>query len=148
MPVARRVTEDDLPQLLALFEASEVSAVTDHPMPIWRVMLNHPGMFIFVASAEGVIVATATLITAPNLLRRGRSHAFLENVMTHPEHQGQGFGKAVVSAALASAWQKGCHHVLLQSGRADPRVHQFYRSMGFEPGVREAYVAHTPIDEP
>ena len=147
MPVARRATEDDLPQLLSLFEASEVSAAAGEPEPIWQAMLNHPGLSIFVACADGAIVATATLISAPNLLRGGRGHGFLENVMTHPDYQGRGFGKAVVSAALSSAWQAGCHHVLLQSGRADPRVHKFYRSLGFEPGVREAYVAHAPIDE-
>jgi len=31
---------------------------------------------------------------------------------------------------------------LLQSGRKNPRVHRFYESCGFEPGVRTAYVAN------
>ena len=34
--------------------------------------------------------------------------------------------------------------VLLQSGRKNPRVHRFYESCGFEPGVRTAYVANRP----
>ena len=84
------------------------------------------------------------LITAPNLLRAGRRQAFLENVVTHPEFQGRGHGRAVVGAALAAAWSRDCHHVLMQSGRQDPRVHRFYQSCGFEPGFRVGYVARRP----
>ncbi|SDF68539.1 Acetyltransferase (GNAT) family protein [Sphingomonas carotinifaciens] len=61
--------------------------------------------------------------------------------MTHPTYQGQGFGKAVVSKALKHAWSSGCHHVLMQSGRADPRVHAFYQQLGFQGGLRVGYVA-------
>jgi GNAT superfamily N-acetyltransferase len=58
--------------------------------------------------------------------------------------QGRGHGRAVVEAALAHAWAVDCHHVLMQSGRADPRVHRFYERLGFKPGLRTAYVAHRP----
>jgi GNAT superfamily N-acetyltransferase len=84
------------------------------------------------------------LITAPNLLRAGRQHGFLENVVTHPEYRGQGHGQAVVRAALTEAWARDCHHVLLQSGRADPRVRRFYEQCGFEAGVRVGYAARRP----
>jgi hypothetical protein len=50
-----------------------------------------------------------------------------------------------VLAALAAAWEQDCHHVFLQSGRADPRVHRFYENCGFEPGLRTAYVAKRPV---
>ena len=86
------------------------------------------------------------LITAPNVLREGRGHGFLENVVTHPECRGQGYGRAVVRAALNEAWNRDCYHVLLQSGREDPRVHRFYERCGFEPGVRIGYVARRPPD--
>lgn len=149
MQFVRRANSDDLAGLLALYAASEVSAAADDPEPVWRKMLAHPSLFVFIGECrvgehELMIVATASLITAPNLLRQGRSHGFLENVMTHPDHQGRGYGRAVVRAALSAAWAADCHHVLLQSGRADPRVHSFYRGLGFEAGVREAYVARAP----
>jgi GNAT superfamily N-acetyltransferase len=86
------------------------------------------------------------LVTIPNLLRGGRRHGFLENVVTHPAFQGRGHGRAVVGAALAEAWNMDCHHVLLQSGRADPRVHRFYAQCGFKPGLRTAYAAHRPAN--
>jgi len=147
MPDARTARADDLASLLALFRVSEVSAVAE-PMEqvarIWAKMLSRDGLTVFVSEDEAKIVSTCMLITAPNLLRSGRQHAFLENVVTHPDFRGRGFGRAVVHAALAAAWEQDCHHVFLQSGRADPRVHRFYESCGFEPGLRTAYVAKRP----
>src|SRR5262245_10114749 len=144
MPIARIARPADLPALLDLMRASDVSA-TVAPMAraeqIWRQTLDHQGVTIFVSEADAKIAATCMLITAPNLLRRGQGHAFLENVVSHPAVQGQGHARAVVEAALSKAWAAGCYHVLLQSGRKDPRVHRFYERCGFEPGLRTAYVA-------
>lgn len=147
MPEARPARADDLAPLLALFRVSEVSAAgepMEHAERIWSQMLTRDGLTVFVAEAEAKIVTTCMLITAPNLLRSGRLHGFLENVVTHPDFRGRGFGRAVVRAALASAWEQDCFHVFLQSGRADPRVHRFYQGCGFEPGLRTAYVARRP----
>jgi len=147
MPLARPARADDLAELLALFRVSEVSATAephDRAERIWDQMLSRVGLTVFVAESELKIVATCMLVTARNLLRSGRQHAFLENVVTHPRFRGRGFGRAVVLSALALAWEQGCHHVFLQSGRADPRVHRFYERCGFEPGLRTAYVAKRP----
>jgi GNAT superfamily N-acetyltransferase len=135
-----------LPSLLALFAVSEVSAAAElrRAEIIWQETLAQPGVHVFVSDDRDRIAATCMLITAPNLLRGGKQHGFLENVMTHPELRGHGHGKAVVRAALAHAWASNCHHVLMQSGRADPRVHVFYEGLGFKPGVRVAYVATRP----
>ena len=113
-------------------------------MRIWQETLSHDGVAVFVLEADRRLVATCMLITAPNLLRGGRGHAFLENVVTHPDHRGRGYGKAVIRAAQAEAWARGCFHVLLQSGRNDPRVHRFYESLGFKQGVRIGYVVYGP----
>jgi GNAT superfamily N-acetyltransferase len=147
MPNARLAQESDLAALLDLFRASEVSAAAqpqEEAEDIWRQTLSRDDLAVFVSTAEVRIVATCMLITAPNLLRTGRRHGFLENVVTHPEFWGCGHGRAVVAAALQAAWTKDCHHVLLQSGRKDPRVHRFYERCGFEPGLRIGYVARRP----
>jgi GNAT superfamily N-acetyltransferase len=147
MPVATPAQAADLASLLELFRAAEVSASAapiERAERIWLEMLSHDGVAVFVSAIDARIVATCTLITAPNLLRAGRRHGFLENVVTHPESRGRGHGRAVVEAALALAWSRDCHHVLLQSGRADPRVHRFYQRCGFEPGLRVGYAARRP----
>jgi GNAT superfamily N-acetyltransferase len=144
MPVVRHAATADLPSLLALFAASEVSTAAQPyhlAEQIWQEMLKHPGIRVFVPHDGDRIAATCILITAPNLLRRGRRHGFLENVVTHPNLRGRGHGRAVVQAALTHAWVNDCHHVLMQSGREEPRTHRFYESLGFVPGLSVAYVA-------
>src|ERR1700730_4805626 len=144
MPVARLARLADLPSLLSLFEMSEVSAVAQPRQRaecIWQETLAHPGVHVFVSDDRDRIAATCMLVIAPNLLRSGRRHGFLENVVTHPELRGRGHGKAVVLAALEHAWAAEYPPMPMQSGRADPRVHAFYERLGFRPGLRVAYVA-------
>jgi GNAT superfamily N-acetyltransferase len=149
MPAARLATTADLDALLALFAVSEVSRAVEpraRAEQIWQQMLARDGVAVFVSEADARIVSTCMLVTVPNLLRGGRQHGFIENVVTHPEFQGRGHGRVVIAAALAEAWQRDCHHVLLQSGRADPHVHRFYEGCGFIPGLRTAYAAQRPVD--
>src|SRR5262245_55944442 len=117
MTNARLAHGSDLTRLLALFRVSDVStsAAPEDAAVIWRQTLSRDDLAVFVSEADGQIVATCMLITAPNLLRGGRRHGFLENVVTHPEFQGCGHGRAVVAAALEAAWARDCHHVLMQS---------------------------------
>jgi len=149
MPAARLATIADLDSLLALFAVSDVSRAAEpraRAEQIWQEILARDGVAVFVSEADARIVSTCMLVTVPNLLRGGRQHGFIENVVTHPEFQGRGHGRAVIAAALAEAWQRDCHHVLLQSGRAAPRVHRFYEGCGFIPGLRTAYAARLPVD--
>jgi GNAT superfamily N-acetyltransferase len=137
----------DLDSILTLFAASEVSSAAEpleRAEAIWRETINSDSVVVFVADLAENVVATCMLITAPNLLRSGRRHGFLENVVTHPDCRGRGYGRAVAQAALDHAWRADCHHVLMQSGRADPRVHAFYESLGFRPELRIGYVAIRP----
>lgn len=150
MPNARLAQDADLASLLELYRVAEVSSSaepTERAERIWLETLAHDGVAVFVSAVDAQIVATCMLITAPNLLRAGQRHGFLENVVTHPEFQGRGHGRAVVHAALVAAWSKDCYHVLLQSGRKDPRVHRFYQHCGFEPGLRVGYVVRRPTLE-
>jgi len=147
MPTVRLALEGDLASLLELFVCSEVSA---HAQPIelansiWAETIVSDSADVFVAVEGERVVATCMLITAPNLLRGGRRHGILENVVSHPDFRRGGYGSAVVEAALLAAWDKDCFHVLMQSGRQDPAVHQFYKDRGFLPGLRTAYVVHNP----
>src|SRR3981081_2752508 len=96
MPKARLATASDLERLLDLFRASEVSSVAETPgraERIWLETLTRKGVAVFVSDAGAQIAATCMLIAAPNLLRSGRGHAFLENVVTRPEFRGLGHGR-------------------------------------------------------
>ena len=146
-PSARRAVSADLASLLELYlylNPSMPKLSNERARALWASTLSRQGTFMFVSDAASRIVATCMLITAPNLMRGGRQHAFIENVVTHPDFRRQGHGRAVMKAALDMAWIEDCHHVLLQSGRKDPGVHRFYETCGLEPGRRTAYVARRP----
>ncbi|MGK7864425.1 GNAT family N-acetyltransferase, partial [Falsiroseomonas sp. E2-1-a4] len=137
---ARLARASDISSLPEMFAASDVSAAVQTPEraeAIRQDTLQHPGVQVFVSGRSDRIAATCMLVTAPSLLRAGRCNV-LENVVTHPAFQGQGHGRAVVTAALDRAWTRGCCHVLMQSGRKDPWVHAFYQGLGFRPGLRTA----------
>ena len=65
--------------MLDLFRVSDVRVPIEPLQRARRQTLGHNGVTIFVSEVEAKIVASCMLITAPNLLRSGRSHAFLEN---------------------------------------------------------------------
>lgn len=145
----RLAMQSDLSGLLDLFQASEVSPFIkpmERAEEVWEQTLKSESSVVFIAEVDEIIASTCMLITAPNLLRQGRSHGFLENVMTHPNYRGRGLGKAVVSEAINHAWAAGCHHVLMQSGRPDPRVHRFYEQIGFKLGLRIGYAVTRPSE--
>jgi GNAT superfamily N-acetyltransferase len=125
---------DDLDALLLLYHHLNPA---DPPLPRaaaedrLRTMLAQPGMTVLCAQAGGTVVATCTLIVAPNLTRGGASYAFIENVVTHPGNRQNGHGRAVVRKAIDMAFDAGCYKVMLLTGRADPMVHQFYQGCGF-----------------
>src|SRR5260370_26267123 len=123
MPAARLATPSDLDALLGLFAVSEVSRSAEpraRAEQIWQETLARDGLAVFVSEADAKIVSTCMLITVPNLLRGGRQNGFIETVVTHPDFQGRGHGRAVIAAALAEAWRRECHHRLRQSGRRHP----------------------------
>jgi hypothetical protein len=69
-------------------EVSIVAKPQQRAESIWQETLAQPGVRVFVSDDRDRIAATCMLIIAPNLLRGGRRHGFLENVVTHPELRG------------------------------------------------------------
>ena len=115
---------------------------------IWSDILADPNVAVFVAVLGGELVASCTLITAPNLMRQGTPHAYLENVVTHGDHRRQGHGRAVIETALNDAWKRGCRQVALFTGRgrADPFVLDFYAKCGLREEGKAALIARCPVE--
>jgi GNAT superfamily N-acetyltransferase len=99
----------------------------------WRGVLSHPGLTVFLGeSADGTPVATCTLVVVPNLTRLGHPYALIENVVTHGDHRGHGYGRAMLDAAVAAAWAADCYKVMLLTGSKRPETLRFYAGAGFE----------------
>ena len=93
---------------------------------------RYEGSAILIGKVRGQMVATCTLIVIPNLTRRGRPYALIENVVTHSSWRQRGFGAALLKAAADLAWQNECYKVMLMTGSIEPGVLAFYAKVGFE----------------
>jgi GNAT superfamily N-acetyltransferase len=148
MPIVRRAELHDLPALRDLLAhlSPDTDRLSDHrAATVWADILAADHIATFVCDADGRMAASCTLITAPNLMRGGTPHGFLENVVTHGDVRRQGHGRAVIVAALQEAWARGCERVILVTGRhhTRPYVLDFYQSCGFE-GGRAGLVVQRP----
>ena len=141
----RPVCDADLGAVLDLLQQLSPQvpvAGAAHAPAIWRELLARPGVTVLVADHDGRASATCTLVIVPNLTRGGRPYALIENVVTHGSLRGRGYGRAVLEAALARAWEAGCYKVMLLSGRSeDSGVPAFYERLGFRRGVKSGVEA-------
>ncbi|WP_348944385.1 GNAT family N-acetyltransferase [Chitinibacter sp. FCG-7] len=132
----------DLPAYLRLMrELNPEDPVLD-PVAVestWAQMRS--GSLVWVKERDGVLVATCTLLVVPNLSRNARPYGLIENVVTLAAFRGQGYGRAVLQAALAEAWQRSCYKVMLSTSARTAGVVDFYRRCGFQDGVKIGFVA-------
>jgi len=73
------------------------------------------------------------LIVVPNLTRRGRPYAVLENIVVDAARRGERIGEALVRHAIDAARRGGCHKVALMSRVERIDAHRFYERLGFTP---------------
>lgn len=146
-PALRHAKRGDLDALLALYaqlNPGDVVAPRERLAAILERIVASDALAIVVATLDDAVVATCYLNILPNLTRGGASYAVIENVVVDAAHRGTGLGQAVMRAALAQAWERGCYKALLQTGVRDPAVHRFYESCGFSANEKTGFVARPP----
>jgi GNAT superfamily N-acetyltransferase len=109
-------------------------------------ILARPGLHLLVLELDHAIVATTYLNVIPNLTRALAPYAVIENVLVEERLRGRGLGKQLMAATLQMAWDAGCYKAMLMTGSRTPATHAFYRSCGFSPDAKQAYLARRPAD--
>jgi GNAT superfamily N-acetyltransferase len=130
----RPARREDLPALLALYgqlNPDDPAIEERHAVARFQEMVDHPGMTIFIACANGPAVSSVTLVVIPNLTRSARPYALIENVVTHADHRRQGYARALIEKAIAAAWDQGCFKVMLLTGSTEAATLRFYANCGF-----------------
>jgi GNAT superfamily N-acetyltransferase len=133
--IIRHALPADLPQLLALYrhlDPQDKSPALDLAAQRLAELQLLGGSAVLIGLAETSVVASCTLIVIPNLTRGGRAYGLIENVVTDAAFRGRGYGKQMLQAAVAAAWQADCYKVMLMTGSKKPSTLAFYASAGFE----------------
>ena len=128
---------DDLLGILALYrQLNPCDPVLDAAAAeqAWSALLSSGLTTPFVADIAGLLVSSCTLAIIPNLSRGGRPYGVIENVVTHADHRRTGLGRAVLHAALDTAWSVNCYKVLLATGSRKEATLRFYEGAGFQRG--------------
>lgn len=131
----RPAEQADLSRLLDLYrhlDAKDTRCPADEAAGVFERLLRYAGSAILVGFADDELVASCTIVVIPNLTRGGTPYALIENVVTHADYRNQGFGKAVLAAAVDRAWAEGCYKVMLMTGSKRPSTLAFYEAAGFE----------------
>lgn len=133
--VIRPASSVDLPQLLALYpHLNSADRIPSLGVAERRLedLQRYRGSAIFIGIVDGSTIASCTLVVIPNLTRGGQSYGLIENVVTHADHRGRGYGKQLLQAAVTAAWEADCYKVMLMTGSKNPSTLAFYASAGFE----------------
>lgn len=147
-PILRVATKMDIPSLQTLYRhliPDEDSAPPDVAAARLEALAAFPGSAILLAEVAGQAVSTLTLIVVPNMTRQGAPYAFIENVVTHADHRGQGHATALLAEAEARAWAVGCYRIMIVSGDHNTGAHMVYEAAGFA-GTKIGFQKRRPPD--
>ncbi|MEP4198972.1 MAG: GNAT family N-acetyltransferase [Aliishimia sp.] len=125
----RRVAPEDAVELLGLYRALVGDAPVGEEDAVLAV-LAHPGSEIWCLEDNGALVSMVTLHVLPNVTQGARPYALIENVVTLEAHQGKGFGRAVMIAAMNAAWAQDAYKIMLLTGKT-AQARGFYEKLGF-----------------
>jgi len=144
----REAQPGDLPELQRLYQhltPDDPICPADEALAMLQRFLRYPGSAILIGEADGVLATSCTLIVIPNLTRGGRPYGLIENVVTHAQWRGRGFGRLVLQAATERAWAEGCYKVMLMTGSKKPATLALYERAGFEPSKTGFQIRRHPV---
>lgn len=119
-PRLRRMMLDDAPQAAALSQVVGWS----HTADAWERLINWGGRGCFCVQQGDALIATTVAICY------GRDRAWIGMVITHPDYQGQGHAKRLMTATLDFLRENGTEHILLD---ANDTGRPIYEILGFRP---------------
>lgn len=97
-----------------------------------RLILEQPNRGrIFVARNKDKIFGMVNLLFTISTARGGFV-ILMEDVVIHPDHRGQGFGRMLVDYVVDFAKQKNFKRITLLTDRMSAETQEFFRKMGFD----------------
>ena len=135
----RRAKEEDLPQLIKLFEEDDQgghgdtsdSHAFDDYVRAFHIIDQSPNEQIYLAEQDGEVVASFQLGFLRTLRGRGGLTGMIEAVHTRADKRGQGIGTALLEFAISEASRRGCRMVQITHRSDREGARAFYEKAGF-----------------
>lgn len=121
----RELEDDDVEQVVALWQACGLTRPWNDPYKDISFARQGPSSTILVAEQNGAVIASA-------MAGHDGHRGMLYYVAVAPEKQGQGLGKAAVKAAEAWLAAQGVWKVNLLVRAENVAVKGFYEALGYE----------------
>jgi len=129
----RHATAADLPAIKALIEDAYAKYLTRMEKPP-APMLRDYGPSV----EAGTTWVTGSPITAVLTLYPRDDHLYVENVVVHPDAQGRGLGRALMSFAEQEAARRGLPRMALVTHEAMTENQAIYTRLGYTETSRRA----------
>lgn len=117
-------------ELVELYDAVGWGAYTRTPERLVPMLAG--SRYLYVAR-ENTGEGTGRPIGLARAVGDGQSIAYVQDLLVHPQAQGQGIGSALLRRMLADFDRDGIRQRLITTDAADAHVIELYRRFGFTP---------------
>lgn len=141
--MVREARQEDLKQLLELYLCLHEESVPEQSENLsgtWKQILEDSNHHLIVNEVDGKIASSCVCVIIPNLTRRIRPYAFVENVVTHTDFRNQGLASECLDYAKRLAEQCNCYKIMLLTGSKSKETLNFYQRAGYNCTDKTAFI--------
>ncbi len=139
----REAEYKDLQAVLELYlhlHEKKVPEESEHLTRTWDKIISDKDHHLIVCEENGKIVSSCVCVIIPNLSRRVRPYAFVENMVTHREYRGKGYATACLNYAKKVAEESNCYKMMLLTGSKEEKTLRFYQNAGYNSSDKTAFI--------
>ena len=139
----REAIKEDLDAMLKLYLFLHENSIPEHNTHLektWDQIIGDPDHHLIVNEIEGQIVSSCVCVIIPNLTRKVRPYAFVENVVTHVDYRGKGYAGECLDYAKNIAEKENCYKMMLLTGSKNPETQHFYEKAGYNSSDKTAFI--------
>lgn len=131
LEITEAKTEDIEAILTLQTQIYRVDTIAANGRETLKNQLKDESCEVLVAKLDEKKIGTAT-IHFIDVAARGQPYAFLEGLVIHEDHRGNGHGTEFFKKCLEIAKKKNCYKMLFTSGMNRQDAHKFYEKLGFK----------------
>ncbi len=122
--MVREAEREDLKEILELYlylHEDSIPVQSDCLSDPWKQILEDKNHHLIVNEVDRKIVSSFVCVMIPNLTRKVRPYAFVENVVTHTDFRRQGLTSECLEYAKQTAQRCNCYKIMLLTGSRKKR---------------------------